>query len=74
MAKLRTIYPNILQLSYDNSRFRRPTRGLPSAKVENRSPMELFEQFFQQQNNRNLSQQQKDYLQKLMEEVWEEEQ
>ena len=73
-GKLRSGYPNILRLLYDNSRTQRTVHGLPTPKVENRSPMELFEQFFQQQNNRTLSPQQREYLQKLMEEVWEEEQ
>lgn len=74
MGKLRAVYPNILRLLYDNSRVQRTVHGLPTPKVENRSPMELFEQFFQQQNNRTLSPQQRDYLKTLMEEVWEEEQ
>jgi exonuclease SbcD len=74
MGKLRAVYPNILRLLYDNSRIQRTVHGLPTPKLENRSPMELFEQFFQQQNNRTLSPQQQDYLKTLMEEVWEEEQ
>lgn len=74
MGKLRAVYPNILRLLYDNSRTQRTVHGLPSSpRQEQRSPLELFEQFFQQQTNRSLSQVQREYLQKLIETIWEEE-
>ena len=35
--------------------------------------MELVEEFYEQQNNQPLSEEQRDYLTKLIEKIWEEE-
>ena len=71
MAKLRTIYPNLMSLDYDNKRTR---ANLPLDSVqdmERKSPLELFAEFYEKQNNQPMSAEQSDYARKLMEEIWE---
>lgn len=70
IGKLRTVYHNLLKLDYDNTR----TRGaaqLGLADVENKMPLELFCDFYERQNNRPMSEEQKGFIEKLIERVWE---
>lgn len=69
LARLRTIYPNIMKLDYDNRRTRFYSEIVPSA-AENRSPLELFSEFYEKQTGAPLSEEQSDYTQKLIEKIW----
>lgn len=71
VGKLRTIYHNLMKLDYDNQRTRASGGLLPEAKVESKSPLELFEDFFCVQNGQELTEEQKTYLQAVIESVWE---
>lgn len=71
MGKLRTVYPNLLGLRYDNARTRtRQQVSVPGP--EEQRPMELLERFYQTQNNRPLSDEQRAYVRGLLDELWEE--
>lgn len=72
MARLRVIYPNLLKLDYDNRRTRASGAVEAIEAAEELSPMELFAQFYEKQNDRQLDNEQRDYLRALMEEIWEE--
>ena len=69
MAKLRTIYPNLMQLVYDNSRTRQSRQVEVTEHVEQKSEMELFEEFYEIQNNQPMSEEQQDFVRELMEEL-----
>lgn len=69
--KLRVIYPNLMRLDYDNRRTRGGVPVLEAVDVEQRSPLELFERFYEQQNNSPLSDVQRNYLREIMEHIWE---
>ena len=73
MAKLRTIYPNLLRLRYDNRRTRECQTVELGEEGSSRSPLELFGALYEQQNNAPLSDEQSAFLQELMTRVWEEE-
>lgn len=73
VGRLRTVYPNLMQIDYDNSRTRREQSIEDIDRAENLSPMELFEQFFEKQNNRKMSEEQVLYMENLISRVWEEE-
>ena len=45
MGKLRVIYPNLLKLDYDNRRTRSTNEVTGARQVEQKSPLELFEEF-----------------------------
>ncbi|EEU98467.1 hypothetical protein ROSINTL182_09658, partial [Roseburia intestinalis L1-82] len=69
MAKLRTVYPNLMQLVYDNSRTRQSRQVEVTERVEQKSEMELFEEFYEIQNNQPMSEEQQDFVRELMEEL-----
>lgn len=65
-------YPNLMKLDYDNRRTRE--RKEPGRAAElNKSPLELFEEFYRRQNNQELKDEQRDLLRQLIEEIWEDE-
>lgn len=68
LGKLRTIYPNIMRLEYDNLRTRGHQKIGGAAEPEQKSPLELFGELYEKQNNQPMSQEQREYLQKLLEE------
>ncbi len=71
MGQLRSIYPNLMRLDYDNPRTRSGTAELEEADVK-RNPLELFEEFYQQQNHQPMSEEQRGYLAELLEAIQEE--
>ena len=71
IGRLRAIYPNIMKLDYDNARTRGGGTLLPLEQVQPQSPEELFAAFYRQQNNRELSPEQRGCLADLIEKIWE---
>lgn len=69
-GKLRLLYPNLMGLTYDNTRTR--AEGVTEFKTESKSPMELFEQFYEAQNGAPMNDHQRDYMQALTEQLGEE--
>ncbi len=70
IKKLRVIYPNLMQLEYDNKR----TRENRSIQVEEeltekKSELELIEEFFELQNNQVMSEQQREFLIELIQDL-----
>lgn len=72
IGKLRTIYHRLRSISYDNQRTRADVQ-LGAAAVEERSPFELFSDFYELRNNRPMSGEQAEYMRKLIEKTWEDE-
>ena len=71
VGKLRTIYKNLMKLDYDNQRTRSGGSLLPDAQAQTKSPTELFGDFFTAQNGRPMSETQQEYIQSMIESVWE---
>jgi len=70
IGQLRSVYPNIMRLDFENSRTVWNADAKTAAvDVEQMSSMELFEDFYENQNNISLSVIQKDIMQKLFEEM-----
>ncbi len=40
--------------------------------IENKNPLEIFSEFYKLQNNKEMNDEQKEIIKKIMEEVWEE--
>ena len=70
-ARLRVRYPNLLKLDYDNTRTRTGIQIADAADMERKTPMELFSEFFEKQNGRPLSEEERAFSLALMEEIWE---
>lgn len=62
IGKLRTIYPNIMKLSYDNARTQcNSTVGI-AQDVERKSEYQLFAELFEKQNGAPMTEEQTKYL------------
>ena len=74
IGKLRVVYHRLMKLDYDNKRTRASMEINATADVESKSPLELFSDFYQLQNNQAMSPEQFDYMRELMEKTWEDKQ
>lgn len=72
MQKLRTIYPNLLSLEYDNHRTKLLQSVLPQESVKEKTPEELFDALYQSQNNQSMSEEQSRFIRKLIKQLEEE--
>ena len=70
IGKLRTIYPNIMKLDYCNTRTARQAALSSLKPMEKRTPMELFADFYEMQNNQAPSDTQKEIIQELITQIW----
>lgn len=71
VSKLRIIYPNLMKLDYDNKRTRAGI-VLEGAEDQQRSPLELLEEFYEKQNGQPMGEEQRAFAKSLMERIWEE--
>lgn len=69
MSRLRTIYPYLMTLDYDNARTRAAGGMSVPAEAERRTPPELFEALYLRQNHRPMSEVQREYIAQLMEQI-----
>lgn len=68
LGRLRTVYPNLMRLDFENSRTSVSSSGVsPEGEAAKKTPIELFAEFFMCQNNNELTAEQ----QKIMEGVFE---
>lgn len=66
IGKLRSVYPNIMRLDFENSKsVWNENLKLAAEEVERKSPMELFEEFFVNQNNVPMNEKQRGIMIKL---------
>lgn len=70
MELLRTIYPNIMKLDYDNKRTRENQVVNGVSEIENKSKHELFEEFFELQNNQKMNDKQRKIIDDLINKIW----
>lgn len=71
MSRLRTIYPYLMTLDYDNARTRAAGGMSAPAETERRTPLELFEALYTRQNHQPMSEVQRAYIAQLMEQIME---
>lgn len=72
LAKLRIIYPNIMRLDYDNKRTQQNQIISGTENIENKTPLQLLQQFYEIQNNCAMTEQQTLFSSKIIEQIWEE--
>ena len=73
VGKLKVIYPNLMKLDYDNLRTRRAGEIGHAEAVEGKTPLELFSELYEKQNNQEMSRAQVEFLEDLIEKIWGEE-
>ena len=71
VAKLRTVYHNLMKLDYDNTRTRHSAAISGAENVETRSPIDLFAEFYELQNGLPMSAEQTELVASLIEKIWE---
>ena len=72
VGRLRTIYPNLMKLSYDNTRTRSDTVIDAAENIRQKTPAQLFEELYALQNNQPMSDVQRAYMLELFESMQEE--
>jgi len=67
LARLRTIYPNIMKIDYDNQRTRTSSGMDVADEMEKKTEIELFDQFYAMQNGQPLGEEQRAFALDLLE-------
>jgi exonuclease SbcD len=74
VGKLRSIYHNLMKLDYDNKRTQSQVEIQANEWVKRKTPLQLFSEFYQMQNNQPMSEEQAEFVEKWIKQVWEGEQ
>ena len=69
VSRLRLIYPNLMNLDYDNTRTRMNTELSDLEKSEPLSIFDLFALFYKEQNGIEMSDEQSEYMKTLIEKI-----
>ena len=69
IGQIRSIYPNVLKLEIQNSKTTLEIQQENLKEVKNKSEIELFNEFYKFQNNVELNDEQKEYIEKIIKEV-----
>ncbi len=70
LGKLRTIYYHLMKLDYDNKRTRGGVQFEGTGDVKQKTPLELFGEFYERQNCQPVSDEQTRWLEKTILEIW----
>ena len=71
VGRLRTVYPNLMKLDYDNHRTRNTATLNLTEDVERKSPLDLFAEFYEMQNGQAMTREQLEFSANLIHDVWE---
>ena len=69
LQKLRTVYPNLMRLEYDNVRTRENREVQAVEAQEQKSELELFEEFYELLNNESMKDEQVEFVEKLIQDL-----
>lgn len=72
LGKLRTVYPNVMKLGYDNTRTRVTQTIDDGAVLEGKKPIDLFGELYEKQNNKEMSDEQRSFVQDIIDSIWKE--
>lgn len=70
IATLRTVYPNVLKITYDNKATRAEENIEQLGAVDKKNPLEIFEAFFNSRRGREMNDEEKQYIHSLIEKIW----
>ena len=69
LQKLRTVYSNLMRLEYDNARTRENREVQAVEAQEQKSELELFEEFYELLNNESMKDEQVEFVEKLIQDL-----
>lgn len=72
ISKLRSVYPNLMHLEYDNKRTQATSTLDLVVSKERKTPSQLFEELFEMQNGQSMSEEQSKYVAKTFSQIWDE--
>ena len=70
ITKLRVVYKNIMKLDYDNQRTRSNSEINLINDMESKSPLELFDIFYESRNGQPLNNEQREFMENIIEDIW----
>lgn len=70
LGRLRTVYPNIMKLEYDNRRTRERREVTGATVEEKKHPLDYLKDFYELQNNQILSEEQEAVVSEWIEKIW----
>lgn len=70
LSKLRENYKNLMKMSYDNTRTQKSVNIEGAMAVDKKSPLELFSELYEQQNNQDMTEEQKKFITESIERIW----
>jgi len=70
ISTLRTVYPNVLKLTYDNKSTQAMENVEKITAVDKKDPLEVFEAFFKSRRGTDMNEEQKEYIHSLIEKIW----
>ena len=62
-----------MKLDYDNRRTRAGFSPETGEREKQKTPLEWFQEFFEKQNNRSMSEEQARFAREMIESIWEDE-
>lgn len=68
--KLRTVYPNLMKLEYDNRRTRENRVIERDPEREKKTPFTLFSELYEKQNNASFGKEEEKIVRERMEKIW----
>lgn len=72
MRRMRTVYPYMMGLDYDNTRTRSYQNPMDFRVDTRKSPLDLFRQLYEAQNNQPMSDKQEEFLVRIIDSIQEE--
>ena len=70
ITRLRVVYKNIMKLNYDNQRTRSNSEINLINDMESKSPLELFDIFYDSRNGQPLNNEQREFMENIIEDIW----
>lgn len=68
-GRLSDVYENILEIELERDQRLTKAAAVSAETIRQRTPLELFEQFFEEQNNRKMNDEQEKLVKEVMEEI-----
>ncbi len=68
-ARLQGVYENFMELTYDNVRTRAELELADTAKIEGKSVFEIFSEFYESQNGKEMSEEQAAFMAKIIDDA-----
>lgn len=70
LSKVRTVYPNLMRLEYDNKRTNSSFSFETATDTDEKTPIQLFSELFEKQNGQPMVDEQIEYVENILNQLW----